>query len=105
MCGEHAAEFSFGEFGKLLREKWDLKKSMMVSKRQETVLREMKFCPRCGSTNINFLVFYRPSIWRCLDCGYEGALIVEDGKLARKIRERYRSNREERQSSRTKGHD
>jgi DNA-directed RNA polymerase subunit M len=48
----------------------------------------MKCCPKCGSTNINFLVFYRPSIWKCLDCGYEGVLI-EGNELAEKMQERY----------------
>lgn len=51
----------------------------------------MKHCPRCGSTNINFLVFYRPSTWKCLDCGYEGAFIVEDSRLPEGIQERYRN--------------
>jgi ribosomal protein L37AE/L43A len=51
--------------------------------------KQVKFCPKCGSTNINFAVFYRPSIWRCLDCGYEGAFMVEDCKLAEKIREKF----------------
>jgi hypothetical protein len=50
----------------------------------------MKCCPKCGSTNVNPLVFYRPSIWRCLDCGYEGAFIVDDGAFAAKMLERYR---------------
>ena len=47
----------------------------------------MKCCPKCGSTNVNFLVFYRPSIWKCLDCGYEGAFIIEDGGLVEKMQE------------------
>jgi len=48
----------------------------------------MKCCPKCGSTNINFLVFYRPSIWKCSDCGYEGAFIIEGGdKLVEKLQE------------------
>ena len=51
----------------------------------------MKHCPRCGSTNINFLVFYRPSTWKCLDCGYEGALIVEDSRLPEGIQERHQN--------------
>jgi len=51
--------------------------------------KSVKFCPKCGSTNINFPVFYRPSIWKCLDCGYESAFIVEDSKLAKKIKEDY----------------
>jgi len=51
--------------------------------------RRIKRCPKCGSTNINFLVFYRPSIWKCLDCGYEDAFIIEDGELLEKMQERY----------------
>ncbi len=90
LCGEQAKEFKFREFGNLLNEKWDLKKSMDRAKKHERILRKVKFCPKCGSTNINFLVFYRPSIWKCLDCGYEGALIIEESKLAEKIQERYR---------------
>jgi ribosomal protein L37AE/L43A len=46
----------------------------------------IKHCPKCGSTNINSPVFYRPSIWKCLDCGYEGAFIIEDGTLAEKCK-------------------
>jgi len=55
----------------------------------ESKQKPVKFCPKCGSTNLNFPVFYRPSIWKCLDCGYEGAFIVEDSMLAEKIREDY----------------
>jgi DNA-directed RNA polymerase subunit M len=49
---------------------------------------QVQFCPKCGSTNITFAVFYRPSIWKCLDCGYEGALIIGDSPMAQKIREK-----------------
>ena len=49
----------------------------------------MKCCPKCGSTNINSLVFYRPSTWKCLDCGYEGAFIIEGGTFAEITQERY----------------
>jgi len=89
LCGEEAKGFNFTEFGDILKEKWSLEKSTRRLKEQEEILARTKFCPKCGSTNINFLIFYRPSIWKCLDCGYEGALIVEDGKAAEKIRKRY----------------
>jgi ribosomal protein L37AE/L43A len=60
-------------------------------KRKEVIkTRKMKCCPKCGSTNINPLVFYRPSIWHCLDCGYEGAVIIEGGELEEKMQECYR---------------
>jgi DNA-directed RNA polymerase subunit M len=82
LCGEQAKGFNVSEFTNLLKEKWSLKKSMMKSQKREEALRRKKYCPKCGSTNINFPVFYRPSIWKCLDCGYEGAFIIEDRKLA-----------------------
>jgi len=51
----------------------------------------VKFCPRCGSINI-FWASGLPhlwSIWECRECGYRGAFIIEDSKLAEKIREDY----------------
>jgi len=57
-----------------------------------TKMRKMKCCPKCGSTNTNFLVFYRPSIWKCQDCGYEGAFIIEDYALE-KMQEHYQKKR------------
>jgi len=53
--------------------------------------RRVKFCPKCGSTNV-FWASGLPqlwSIWECRNCGYRGALIVEDGKLAKKLKEDY----------------
>jgi len=96
LCGEEAKGFNFTEFGNILKEKWALKKSITKLKEQEEIMGRIKFCPKCGSTNINFLIFFRPSIWNCLNCGYQGALIVEDGKLAERIRKRYRRNKRKR---------
>jgi len=48
----------------------------------------MKFCPKCGSTDI-FWASGLPqlwSIWQCRECGYRGALVIEDNKLAEKVR-------------------
>lgn len=72
-----------------MKEKWRYKESIAKTKANEQVARRMKYCPKCGSPNINSLVFYRPSIWKCLDCGYEGALIIEDGTLAERIQKDY----------------
>jgi len=91
LCREQAAGFNFSEFGNLLKQKGDLK-SIERSKKKETASRRRAFCPNCGSANINFSVFYRPSIWKCLDCGYEGPLIIEDSNLAEKIQESYRKS-------------
>lgn len=45
----------------------------------------MKCCPKCGSKEIKYLPWLG-EIYECKDCGYQGALIVEDGELAREIR-------------------
>jgi len=53
--------------------------------------KKLKFCPKCGSSDI-FWASGLPqlwSIWECKECGYRGALIIEDSKLATKIRENY----------------
>jgi len=49
---------------------------------------KVKFCPRCGSTEILWASGLPQlwSIWECMECGYRGALVVEDSKLAKKIR-------------------
>ncbi|HDN50948.1 MAG TPA: hypothetical protein ENG06_04145 [Thermoplasmatales archaeon] len=46
----------------------------------------VKYCPRCGSSNIEWIIPQDWSRWRCRECGYIGALIVEDGELAEEIR-------------------
>jgi predicted RNA-binding Zn-ribbon protein involved in translation (DUF1610 family) len=53
--------------------------------------RGLRFCPKCGATDV-FWASGLPqlwSIWECRNCGYRGAFIVEDGKLAEKLREKY----------------
>ncbi len=46
------------------------------------------FCPKCGSPDIFWASGLAQlwSIWQCRDCGYRGAFIIEDGKLAERIR-------------------
>jgi predicted RNA-binding Zn-ribbon protein involved in translation (DUF1610 family) len=53
--------------------------------------RAITFCPKCGSTDV-FWASGLPqlwSIWECRNCGYRGALILKDGKLAEKLEENY----------------
>jgi len=60
-------------------------------------LKRVKLCPKCGSTNI-FWASGLPqlwSVWECRECGYRGAFVIEDSKLATKIRENYLKGVEE----------
>jgi Zn ribbon nucleic-acid-binding protein len=53
-------------------------------------LKEAKFCPKCGSTD----VFWASSVlvfMECRKCGFRGALILEDGRLAAKLRSEWRA--------------
>ena len=49
----------------------------------------MKFCPRCGSPRVDWVLPQIWSKWECKDCGWTGAFIVEDGKLAEELRKEY----------------
>jgi DNA-directed RNA polymerase subunit M len=58
--------------------------------------RKLKFCPKCGSTDV-FWAQGMPqfwSLWQCRNCGYRGALILEDGNLAKKLQEKWQSKNE-----------
>jgi ribosomal protein L37AE/L43A len=93
LCGEEAQKFTFSEIGNLLKQKWEYRKSVERAEKGKKLSSRIRFCPKCGSTNLNVPVFYRPSIWKCLDCGYEGAFILEDSKLAEKLREQFRKTK------------
>jgi len=64
-------------------------------KSQETRenLAKKEILPKMRFYKHQFSYFYRPSIWKCLDCGYEGAFIVEDSRLAGKIQKRYQNSK------------
>lgn len=48
-----------------------------------------KYCPRCGSPDVKWVLPQTWSNWECKKCGYTGALIVENGELAKEIREKF----------------
>ena len=51
----------------------------------------IKYCPKCGSTSV-FWAQGMPqfwSLWECKECGYRGALVLEDGTLGAKLREEW----------------
>jgi transcription initiation factor TFIIIB Brf1 subunit/transcription initiation factor TFIIB len=52
----------------------------------------MKFCPKCGSKNIEWVLPQDWSKWECKDCGYIGVFIIDDGEIAEKIKSDYQKN-------------
>ena len=54
----------------------------------------MRFCPKCGSKNIEWVLPQTWSKWECKDCGYVGAFIIEDGKIADEIHRDYLENKD-----------
>jgi predicted RNA-binding Zn-ribbon protein involved in translation (DUF1610 family) len=59
----------------------------------------IKYCPKCGLTNI-FWVSGLPqlwSLWECKEYGYKGPLVLEDGRLGAKLREELEKKHPERQ--------
>jgi len=91
LCGRMAQEFEFKALGTLFQKKWAFKKKMEEAKAIKRVLKRTKYCPRCGSSKV-FWAQGLPqlwSLWDCQNCGYRGALIIEDGKLAAKIQKDY----------------
>jgi predicted RNA-binding Zn-ribbon protein involved in translation (DUF1610 family) len=66
-------------------------KPRKTQKRRKAMF-SVKFCPTCGSTDV-FWAQGMPqfwSLWQCRNCGYRGALILEDGNLATKLQEEWK---------------
>lgn len=91
LCGAEAREFDFVALGKLLKEKWNVAKLKREERNMERAMKRVKFCPRCGSTDV-FWASGLPqlwSTWECRRCGYRGPVVLEDGEMAAKLREDY----------------
>ena len=41
-------------------------------------MRKIKKCPKCGSRNVKWVLPQMWSLWECHDCGYQGALVIEE---------------------------
>ena len=92
LCGKEVKEFKFNEFGELLKKKWAYQKLVKQNEKYENFLKRVKFCPKCGSTNI-FWAHGLPqlwSIWECRECFYRGPIVLEDGALAAILRKEWK---------------
>jgi predicted RNA-binding Zn-ribbon protein involved in translation (DUF1610 family) len=62
-------------------------------KKERKKLFSVKFCPKCGSSDV-FWAQGMPqfwSMWDCRNCGYHGPVILEDGDLAEKLQEEWKT--------------
>jgi ribosomal protein L37AE/L43A len=68
-----------------------VEKAKQAKTQPELKSRRVKFCPKCGSTDVSWASGLAQlwSIWECRNCGYRGAFILEDGKLSHILREEY----------------
>ena len=94
LCSSEAKNFDFENFGSLLKEKQRFKKTTYTRLKQRQVFDKVKFCPKCGSPDVHFIIYYRPSIWKCSKCGYEGVFVVEGSEFADKIHEHHEREHE-----------
>ena len=51
-------------------------------------------CPRCGSTNVKWIIPQVWSKWVCYDCSYTGPIIEAADDLIEEIKEDWESNKE-----------
>ncbi len=51
-------------------------------------------CPRCGSTNIDWIIPQVWSKWECKDCSYTGPAIEGDDDLIAEIKADWEENKE-----------
>lgn len=49
----------------------------------------LKICPRCGSTDVKWIIPQNWSMWECMVCGYIGPIIEGNIEMAEEIHENY----------------
>jgi transcription factor S len=80
---------------KTSQEKTPKRKLAMKPKTKTKKSHPVKFCPKCGSTQV-FWAQGLPqlwSLWQCSNCGYRGPVILEDGEMARKLLEKWKKQK------------
>ena len=51
-------------------------------------------CPRCGSSNVEWIIPQNWSKWECRDCSYTGPVIEADDDLIEEIKADWEENKE-----------
>jgi len=55
-------------------------------KETEIAMTKTSSCPRCGSKKMKIHNPQAP-VWECSNCGYQGAVVVEDCNLEKQIKD------------------
>jgi len=64
---------------------------MVKSRKKKRFERRVIYCPKCGSNRLKWVLPQLWSFYDCPNCGYRGTLVVEDGELAEKIRNKWKA--------------
>lgn len=48
---------------------------------------KLSICPRCGSTDVDWIIPQNWSMWECKNCDYTGPIIEGDMELSKEIAE------------------
>lgn len=54
---------------------------------------KIKICPRCGSSNINWIIPQNWSLSSCNDCSFSGPVVEVDKQTQKKIQKNWAKNK------------
>lgn len=55
----------------------------------------MKICPRCGSSNIKWIIPQNWSMWSCNDCSFTGPAVEADKQTQKELQKNWAKNKKQ----------
>ncbi|WP_236951255.1 hypothetical protein [Methanosphaera sp. BMS] len=55
----------------------------------------MKICPRCGSSNIKWIIPQNWSMWSCNDCSFTGPAVEADKQTQKQLQKNWAKNKKQ----------
>ncbi|AWX32176.1 hypothetical protein AW729_03260 [Methanosphaera sp. BMS] len=56
---------------------------------------KMKICPRCGSSNIKWIIPQNWSMWSCNDCSFTGPAVEADKQTQKQLQKNWAKNKKQ----------
>lgn len=56
---------------------------------------KMKICPRCGSSNIKWIIPQNWSMWSCNDCSFTGPAVEADKQTQKELQKNWAKNKKQ----------